>query len=278
MQGPYEPPMLAAQARMMPGPAASPTVRVLDSLRFVFDDRDWKTNCLIGVVFLFIPIVGPIALAGWLCEIHQRLVRGHPQPMPKLDFTDLGHFLGRGVAPFLVQLVLSVPVSIMIVGGYFVTAFGSLAIIAATGEPLLGLLVVLVVAVGVGVLSLVLGIVMNAAFTRAELTESIGDALSIGPVLQYTRTTWLQVLIKNILFGFVGLGLILVGMALFCVGIYPAAIVLQVAAMHLRWQIYRYHVDRGGEPIAVKGPQVLPSEAARPHHGYGATGGTGGHF
>ncbi len=263
---------------MTPGPAATPMVRVLESVRFVFDDREWKTNCLIGVVFMFIPIVGPIALAGWLCEIHQRLVRGHPQPVPKLDFSDLGHFLGRGVAPFLVQLVLSVPISMMMVGGYFVTAFGSLALIAATGEPLLALVVVLLVVGCVGVLSLFLGVVMNAAFTRAELTESFGDALALGPLFQYTRTTWLQVLIKNILFGFVGMGIMFVGMALLCVGIYPAAIVLQIAAMHLRWQIYRYHVERGGDPIAVKEPQVLPSEASRPHHGYGASGSAGGHF
>jgi hypothetical protein len=263
---------------MTPGPATTPTVRVLDSVRFVFDEQEWKTNCLIGVVFLFIPIVGPIALAGWLCEIHQRLVRGHPQPVPKLDFSDLGHFLGRGVSPFLVQLVLSVPISIMIVGGYLVAAFGSLALIAATGEPLLGLVLVLLVVACVSVLSLLLGVVMNAAFTRAELTESFGDALSLRPLLQYTRMTWLQVLVKTILFGFVGMGVMFVGMALFCVGIYPAAIVLQIAAMHLRWQIYRYHVDRGGEPIAVKEPQVLPSEATRPHHGYRPPAGTGGHF
>ena len=263
---------------MTPGPSAAPAVRVLDSVRFVFDDRDWKTNCLIGVVFLFIPIVGPIALAGWLCEIHQRLVRGHPQPVPKLDFSDLGHFLGRGVAPFLVQLVLTVPIWMLMVGGYFVAAFGSLALIAGTGEPLLGLVVVLLVVACVGVLALLLGVVMNAAFTRAELTESFGGALSLGPLLQYTRTTWLQFLIKNILFGFVSMGIMIVGMALFCVGIYPAAIVLQIAAMHLRWQIYRYHVDHGGEPIAVKEPQALPSEAARPHYGYGPPAGTGGHF
>ena len=58
MQGHYESPMLAAQPRMTPGPSTTPGVRVLESVRFVFDDREWKTNCLLGVVFLFIPVVG----------------------------------------------------------------------------------------------------------------------------------------------------------------------------------------------------------------------------
>jgi hypothetical protein len=42
---------------------------------------------------------------------------------------------------------------------------------------------------------------------------------------------------------------------------YPAAVVLQIASMHLRHMIYDDYLARGGEPIPVKPLTPLPSEA-----------------
>ena len=133
MQSPYEPPTGGADGRLIPARSELAQVSVVDSVRFVFEDDEWKTNVLIGTVLTLIPVIGPIVLAGWLCEIHQRLVRGHPRTAPKLDFSDLGHYLGRGVWPFLVQLVMSLPLSFIMGAGYLVVVLVSLAGFAATG-------------------------------------------------------------------------------------------------------------------------------------------------
>jgi hypothetical protein len=244
------------------GGEAAP-ISVLDSVRFVFDDPQWKNNVGVGLVISLIPLVGPIALGGWFCEIHQRLVRGDPQPTPKLDFADLGHYLGRGVVPFLVQLVVLAPVWILFVAGYLITAFGVIAAVAATGVPLVGVLIVVAALACMLALFAAAALVGNAAQTRAELTESFTESLSPRPVLGYVLGTWLQILVKGFLFALLATGIALAGLALLCVGVYPAAVVIQIAAVHLRWQIYRYHVDRGGEPISIKAPQVPPSEAMR---------------
>ena len=163
---------------------------------------------------------------------------------------------------------MSLPLSFIMGAGYLVVVLVSLAGFAATGEPLVAAALLVAVVTGGVLLSLAFAVVLNAAFTRAELTESFGDALSPGALVHYSRTTWHKVIVKSIAFAFVGFGIVLCGMALFCVGLYPAMVILQIAGVHLRWQIYRYHVGRDGEPISVKEPQAIPSETARAPYGY----------
>jgi len=266
MQDPWSaaPPvgMPAAPAAQAAAATAAPDLSALEAVRFVFRAPDWMHNVLIGLVFMLIPVVGPIVLAGFLCEVHQRLVRRHPQPVPKLDFSDFGHYLSRGVAPFIVSLVVVMPVMLVsyaLIGG---AVFAGI-MIAQTTEPLFGLLVGVsggLVAVLLWILS---SIFMNAAQTRAELTEDFGQSLSLSELMAYARATWKAVLVKTITFGFVGLGIILLGLLACYFGLYPAIVILQVAAMHLRWQIYENHVALRGAPIAVKAPVWLPSEARR---------------
>jgi hypothetical protein len=96
------------------GPDARPSV--LEALRFPFQGPDWTHNLLLGSVFALIPLVGVLALQGWMCEVIQRLERSHPQPVPKLDFKDFGHYLGRGVAPFVVGLVVGMLLGLLLTG------------------------------------------------------------------------------------------------------------------------------------------------------------------
>ena len=261
---------------MAPGPGvpgADGHVRVLGAVRWVFSDAEWTKSVLFGCIFMLIPIAGPIALAGWMCEIHQRLVRGHPRPMPKLDFSDFGHYLSRGVAPFVVQLVVMLPAMLVMYGLMFAAGMVLMAVATQPGGPdalviVLGAAVALIALVGF----LVVAVLINAAQTRAELTENIGQALSFGELMRYSRATWGMVVWKTILFGFVSLGLFLCGLLLCYFGLYPAIVVIQLAACSLRFQIYREYLRRGGTPIPLKAPVALPSEmppaAPQPHPGY----------
>jgi hypothetical protein len=264
---PYAPPMAPIapppQPAMTPGPSQPRPISVIAALRFVFDDPQWKQNILMGTVMILIPVVGPICFAGWMCETHQRLIRRHPQPMPKFDFGDFTHYLGRGLMPFLVNFVMMLPVMLVIYAMGFAIGFGAFAGVSATNEPLIAI----AIAAGGGLIAVViwlsLAALMNAGMTRAELTEDFGKALSFGPLLDYTRSTYTRYVWKTILFMFLGVGVALLGMLLCFVGIYPAAYVLQVATLHVRWQLYDDHVGRGGVPIEVKPPQWLPSELQR---------------
>jgi hypothetical protein len=258
----------AAPAAPAAAPPPAPPLSALEAVRFAFRAPDWMHNVLMGLLFMLIPVAGPIVFAGFLCEVHQRLVRRHPQAVPRLDFSDFGHYLSRGVAPFIVSLVVVMPVllvSYALIGGAVFAGY----MIAQTTEPVFGVLV----GAGGGLVAVLLWILtsifMNGAQTRAELTEDFGQSLSLSELMAYARSTWKAVLVKTITFGFVALGIVLLGLLACYFGLYPAIVILQIAAMHLRWQIYENHVARNGVPIAVKAPVWLPSEARR-YSPYGA--------
>ncbi|HEY6559713.1 MAG TPA: DUF4013 domain-containing protein [Polyangiaceae bacterium] len=257
----------AAQPGAMPGPA--PGISVIGGVKFAFESPDWKTNLLFAMVLSLIPIAGPLALSGWMAETHQRLVRRHPQPMPKFDFGDFVHYLGRGVPVFLVGLVAALPIGIGF--GVVIVAAALAGVLAGAGTQV-DSLVMIAVWIAAGFCSLVCWLVMsvllNAAQTRAELTEDFGQALNLGKVWAYARATWATVLVKNLIFALVAFGILVIGMLLCYIGLYPAIAVIQMAAAHLRWQIYEHYLREGGEPIALKPPQWLPSDAQRYQRGY----------
>jgi hypothetical protein len=237
---------------------------VLEAVRFPFQGPDWTHNLLLGSVFVLIPLVGALALQGWMCEVLQRLERSHPRPVSKLDFQDFGHYLGRGVAPFVTGLVVGMSLWLLASGGLFVGLLGSLLVSRLSGNALLA-----GACWGLGVVLFVVGAVFATVLTlpamlRAELTERIGAGLDFGKVLGFARIAWWQILYRTFLLTCLSVPLALGGYCLCLVGLYAAIVVILMATAHLRWQIYRYYLTRGGEPIAVKPAEVLPSEAPRP--------------
>lgn len=263
MQSPWQPQQAAAAPAeyLTPGAGDGEGVSVIRAVKVVFADQNVKTNVLLGIVFMLIPIVGPIALSGWMCESHQRFLRRHPNPMPKIDFNDFGEYIKRGLAVFIASLITTLPILFLTYAVFGAAGFATYAAIATTNEPAVGIAVAALVGL-VGLLFvLALSVVVNAVHTRAELTEEVGEALKLGKVLSYARATFGTVLLKNIVFSFVAFGMVLIGILLCYLGLYPAIVVVQLAAMHLRYQIYSDYLAKGGEQIPLKPPQVLPSEA-----------------
>jgi hypothetical protein len=233
---------------------------VLEAARFPFQGPDWTHNLLLGSVFVLIPVVGALALQGWMCEVLQRLERTDARPVPKLDFKDFGHYLGRGVAPFVAGLVVGMLFACLWVGGFLLAFLGGLLVSSSSENALLagafwglgGVLCLVGFALGT-----ILG---HPARLRAELTEEIGEGLALGKLLRFARVAWWQILYRTFLLTCLGIPLALGGYCLCFVGFYAAIVVILMATAHLRWQIYRYYLVRGGEPIAVKPAAALPSE------------------
>jgi small-conductance mechanosensitive channel len=255
---------VAGAELLSPGPGATEGVSALRAVKAVFGDENVKTNVLLGIVFMLIPIVGPMALSGWMCEVHQRLLRRHPNPMPKIDFNDFGEYIKRGIPVFLTSLLVTVPVLFVVYAVMGAGAFAVFAGIAATGEPLVGIGIGAVMFIVLMLFSLALGVIVNAVHTRAELTEDFGESMKMGKLMAYSKATFGTVVVKNISFMFIAFGIVLVGILLCYLGLYPAIVVVQIAAMHLRHQIYVDYLAKGGEQIPLKAPQALPSEARAP--------------
>lgn len=247
-------------------PDAGERVSVIDALRFPFSDPNWTNNLLVSSVFMFIPFIGPLANAGWHAEIHQRLARRHPSPVPKLEFSDLMHYVGRGMASFFVGLIVMLPSMMILYFGITVLVFGGAAIGAAVNEPAVMIIVWILLGMAGLVFFALVMTVMQGAQTRAELTEDLGQSLSPSGVFRFLGKTWLTILLSTMIFAFVSMILFFIGYLMCFVGMYPAMVVVTIGATHLRWQFYERYLTRGGEPFAIKEPQQLPSEAAAAYY------------
>jgi hypothetical protein len=261
MQPPWSP-EAAVPAYLTPGPDET-DVSSVESFRQVFQDPEWKTNVLLALVLMMIPIVGPIALGGWMCEAHQRFIRKHPRPIPKIDFSDFGDYIKRGLPTFLSGLLIGIPIyllSYVFIGG---AVIAGVVVANVTGEPLAGAAVGLLACLIAMLVMIAFSAVLNAVHTRAELTEEFSLAIKLGDVMAYTKRTFGKWLWKSISFTFLTFGVVIIGMLMCYIGLYPAIAVLQIAAFHQRRQIYAWYLTQGGEPIQMKDPQPLQSETPR---------------
>lgn len=238
----------------------------LGAFRFLFDGGNVLNNVLFGAVMNFIPIVGPIMLMGWQCEILQRLLKRHPNPIPKLTMDDFGYWLGRGLAPFVMVLIVTVPMVFLVVFVVLVLTFGMALFAGASQQggdpnPLFALAGVGLTFLTYLAFMIAFSMLVTSILIRAELTEDIGQALNFQKIWAYVRATWKDVLVIQLVFIPFAFAAVLGGMILLFVGIYAAIIVIMVASLHLRWQVYERYLSRGGEEIPVQtksGP--LPSE------------------
>ena len=57
--------------------------------------------------------------------------------------------------------------------------------------------------------------------------------------------------------GFLGWVTVSVGLMLCFVGVYPAVVIVRMAALHFRYQTYAVYLARGGEPVPIK-PRTVP--------------------
>jgi hypothetical protein len=230
------------------------------ALRFVFADANWFVNSLVGVLLTLIPVVGALALLGWGAEIAQRLSRNHPRPVPKLELADLGHYLGRGLHPFLVGMIVRLPVALVAVALSSATVLVTLSVASATDKVLVVGSVGLALSLATVALVLFLGIVASSALAVAELTESVPATFVAHRLGTFLRRTAAAQILQGALFALLTLGLLLAGWLLCFVGIYPVVVLVQVAQVHLRWQMYRHYLAEGGEPFPIPAPRALPSE------------------
>jgi len=240
----------------------------MDGLRFTTSGRSgWNNILFCALLYLstqMVPVIGLIVLQGYFAEVHRRLVLRHPEPYVRFDFSDVGNYLSRGVAPFVATLLVAF--SFAFVGGAIAIAlFVAVAIgdAAGGGSELVALLNVAVLVAG-GLLAIPLFAfwitLMNAAVTRAELVLDVGKALRLGEIWAYAGKTWKRALVTGLVLWMLWLGLLLVGLIACIFGIFVTLAIGLIAQLHVRWQIYNEYLSEGGEPIELAPWELLPSE------------------
>ncbi len=263
---PYAPPT-ALQFEKRGEPGVPATVSAISAVKFGLSPPGGFTTTLIGLVHLLIPVAGPIALLGYEAEITCRLARRESE-LPALRFADFSANATRGIVPFFVRFLFSF--AAIFVGGPLV--FGPMIIlqIAQSRPQTIGdspsdvgviATVVLVSCVALlVVITLLLWPVLNAAATRAALSQDFATALKPSAVLDYAKRTFWPTLGSFVAYVFLGAFVALGGILLCGVGIYLAIVALQLGQAHLRWQLYERYLSMGGAPVPIKAnaPVVAP--------------------
>lgn len=256
---PHEPAQAAER------PPARTDISVIDAMKFPFQGEAWMTNLFFAFIFQLIPILGQIALLGWHAEIMHRLRRGDEKPVPKLDFGDMMHYFSKGVPAFIGALIIGLPFG-MIMG--VVMGVGGVVAGAVTAAMRIRGPEVIFAIYGLGFvaflfISPLMAIASNAVVTRAEYTEDGSKALEFGKLWDYAQKTWGLSIMGWIGTQFFGSFIVMAGLLICFVGLYPAVVAITLARVHMRWQIYEVYLSRGGEPIPTKPNRELPPSEAR---------------
>lgn len=252
-----KPPPLGVPEKLSPGPAEARPARVSEALSFAFDD---KRSLLVGGLWLLVPVAGWLAISGWASEAQRRLLQNHPDPVPRLALRDFLHYARRGRASAFVE-VIGTGVLWAVGVALFALLNASLLAAGMVAGSLLVPLAMLCASVlfGAATLGMVTAI-FNQMLTRAELTESLSDAVAVGEAWREARPIRKKTFATYLLFLPVSLALVILGSMLCGLGILPALVAIKLTGAHLRVQLYEQRLAKGGPALPVPTPAVLPSE------------------
>jgi hypothetical protein len=94
------------------------------------------------------------------------------------------------------------------------------------------------------------------------LSQDIGESFKFGWIKDFIGRVWKEQLLASLFLVVTGAVLGLVGIALCCIGVYPAMAIMMLAQAHLYFQLYKLYLARGGEPVKMKDPYAGPPAPA----------------
>lgn len=249
-----------------PARAGTDRVDVGRAVRCIFRQQGWGRTLLMGSLYMFVPMVGPIAFQGYAVRVFKHLVlTGDDSDIPPMEgFTEL---LGLGMMPFLMSMLYMLPILFLVYAGIGFAVLVGLLVVAgiavalqASGlDPEIAMAVTVIIAVLVGILvfALVYAIVILVAYplqavhTHVEFTGKFEYAWRFKDVFAYMRAlkpeyrrAFVGMFLYNIL-------IMTAGMLLCYIGFFPATVVMAIASAHLRAQLYRIYLARGNEPLPM---------------------------
>lgn len=231
-------------------------MRYVDSYRFPFQSTNWMTNVLCGSVCFLIPAIGPLIFMGYLLELVEWLHAKKPTSTaaeagyPDFNVNRFGDYLKRGIWPFLVQIILSLPVSLFLA----ITWMILMGIAAAIGSSIVTALIFLLMMTLYFATIVAMNVVQVPLFLRAGLSQDFKTGFSMPFVKDFLGRVGRETVKSQAFLIGTGMALMLVGMAAFCVGMYPAMALFLFAMNHQAFQLYELYLERGGEPIPVPPP------------------------
>ena len=219
-----------------------------------FKPPKWMMNTLLAGVCVFIPIVGPIVIKGWLLTGFWGRQDQRPETFPEFDFNNFGKYLERGLWPFLVTLVSSLVLAMALC--VFIVPVVMLVTVmmphdnSATGSCAGIVLFLFMMAVYLVAIMFIM-LILTPLTIRASLTQDFGQSFDFAFVKRFMALTWKETVLSTLFLMATSLVLSGIGLLLLCIGAYFASVPIYFCWVHLHKQLYQLYLSRGGEPVPI---------------------------
>lgn len=188
---------------------------------FPFQDEGWVKKVVLTAVISLIPIIGQIALIGWLVELTRRVIRGDAEPLP--DWADFGGILVLGLKMFAIGFVYAIPLMFMTIP---MAIFD--ALVDSDSAVALYTIVTLCFSCFALIYGLALAFFIPAAVGELAATDNLGAAINPTNIIAHVRTApsaYLLAFLGTIVAGFLsGFGIILCFVGVILTAVYASAI------------------------------------------------------
>jgi hypothetical protein len=217
-----------------------------------FKNPKWMMNTLLAGVCVFIPLIGPIVIKGWLITGFWGRDDERPETFPDFDFNHFGKYIERGLWPFLVTLVSSTVITmavcvIVVPTTIIFTILGANDRNPAAGCAIAVLAIVLVIVYVVLLLGMML--LLTPLTIRASITQEFATSFNVAFIKRFIALTWKEIVIASLFLVLVSLLFTAIGLIVLCVGTSFAVVPVYFCWVHLHKQLYRLYLSRGGEPV-----------------------------
>ncbi len=188
---------------------------------FPFQDEEWVKKVVLTAVISLIPIIGQIALIGWLVELTRRVIRGDAEPLP--DWADFGGILVLGLKMFAIGFVYAIPLMFMTIP---MAIFD--ALVDSDSAVALYTIVTLCFSCFALIYGLALAFFVPAAVGELAATDNLGAAINPTNIIAHVRaapSAYLLAFLGTIVAGFLsGFGIILCFVGVILTAVYASAV------------------------------------------------------
>ncbi|MBP89742.1 MAG: hypothetical protein CMJ64_24060 [Planctomycetaceae bacterium] len=225
------------------------------SIHYIFENPNWLQNILFTALCAFIPLIGPLVNYGYQFEIIETLHLRRGASYPDFDFNRFVDYLVRGLWVFLVAFVLGLATSAISFGVAVLVAVlvGGAGVAGGEEGVTIGMLIAMpLLIIGSLVFSILVQMFVVPCILRAGLTQDFGAAFDFGFAKQFVSNTWPQMIVTGLFSAATAIVLLMLGLAMMCVGIIFTMPIVVLLQAHLGFQLYEFHLARGGDHIPIQ--------------------------
>ncbi|MCK5053460.1 MAG: DUF4013 domain-containing protein, partial [Anaerolineales bacterium] len=188
---------------------------------FPFQDEEWVKKIVLTAVISLIPLIGQVALTGWLVELTRRVIRGDSEPMP--DWADFGGILILGLKTVAIGFVYALPLIFI----SFPVAVIDAIFEYETASALYSIFILCFSCFAI-IYGLALAFFLPAAVGELAASDNLGAAINPTNIIAHVRaapSAYLLALLGTIVAGFLsGFGIILCFIGVIFTAVYASAV------------------------------------------------------